>query len=198
MSKQINKLIKEQENMIPVYFDEYYKATISTTPSNAEKLIPAFNDLCKYHKLKKPEIFRFSNPFDGAKFVAQSVKGSENVSQAEIKEAMGQAVYGSHESYWVSMYAFITEQLGVKDDGLVAVMKTIVQESGLFWVFEDAVVWCDKPSILNLKDGVVTGGVDSYAIGWPDGTGFYTIDKVPYRTLLEAELALASGVSKKK
>lgn len=188
MSEKISKLTKEQEAMIPVYLERYRAVGLSTTPTDRPKAEAAIRAAYKYLKLKDPEILWAPSPFKGARMAAELVKGNSNVTKAEISEQASKASYGSFEAYWVSFYAFIGEQLPVKKDELLDIVKEIVADCGVYWTFEDTVVLTDKPVTINMVDGKLHKE-DGRALEYSDGTGIFALNGVRYGTLTELKLA---------
>lgn len=187
MTKQIDKLTKEQEEQIPVYLERYLKIALSTEPCDRPKAEAAIKASYRYQKLAEPEIVWADSPFAGAKIAAQLENGTEEVTPKQIAEQASKASYGSFEAYWVSFYAFIAEQLPVKKDELIDIVKEIVQHCGVYWTFEDIVVLTEKPISISMQNDKLHN-TERKALEYKDGTGVCAVDGVVYSSLLEVGL----------
>lgn len=203
MSEKISKLTKEQEAMIPVYLERYRAIGLSTRPTDRNKaaaaVLKAYAYLHDAQVAKKepvtmvrvPEIIWADSPFKGARIAAELATDNPNPTKAQISDQASKASYGSFEAYWVSFYAFIGEQLPVKKDDLLDIVKEIVEECGVYWTFEDTVVLTPKPAIINMSADGKLHCEDDKALGYPDGSGIYAFNGVRYATLTELTLAKA-------
>ena len=88
----------------------------------------------------------------------------------------------------MSFYAFIGEQLPVKKDELLDIVKDIVEECGVYWTFDDIVVLTDKPSSLTMDNGKLHNE-NGHALAYKDGTGIYAYKGNRNGTLTELKLA---------
>jgi hypothetical protein len=186
MSK-IEKLTPEQEAIIPVYYEEFLKIGLSTEPCNREKGESALRASYKYLKLPEPEIVWCESPFQGSRLAAIAAKGSEDVTEGEIREQANFASYGSFEAYWGAFYCFITEQLPVKHDGLAQIAKAIMQDCGVYWTFEDLIIVSEKPCEIHLVDNKLHNK-QGHALKYRDGTGIFAVNGQRYDSLLELNI----------
>lgn len=196
MSK-IKTLTKEQQDMIPVYRERYLQVGLSTRPTDRNKAAAAITKAYEYLKLSKPEIIFAESPFKGAVIAAQIATGVDKPSKEQIVNQISKASYGSLEAYWVSFYAYIGEQLPVKKDELLDIVKEIVDECGVYWTFEKVVVITDKPAEIHLKDGMLHNE-NGFALRYTDGTGVFAKDGVRYANLTEMKIAEVMDGSSKK
>lgn len=188
MSEKINSLTPEQEALLPVYREQYREIGLSTRRTNRAKAEAAIKRAYKYLKFKEPEIVWEDNPFKGARKAAELLKGTTDVTKQEIADQASKASYGSFEAYWVSFYAFIGEQLPVKKDDLLDIVKDIVAECGVYWTFEDIVVLTDKPTEIQMKDGKLHNPTGK-ALAYEDGSGLYAYEGTRFSNLTELKLA---------
>lgn len=188
----IDKLTKEQEEQIPVYLDRYLKVGMSTEPCDRVKAEAALKASYKYMKLPEPEIVWADSPMQGAVLAAQFAKGSLDVTKAEISDQAGKASYGSFEAYWVAFYAFIAEQLPVKKDELIDIVKEIVQNCGVYWTFKDLIVVTEKPIEIHMVNQKLHNE-DGLAVKYKDGHGVFMIDGKRCRSLLENKINATLG-----
>jgi len=158
-----------------------------------EAMRDGYDYLIKNGHIKDPgkpiEIFWQESPLTGAKLAAQMVHGRLDVTKEEIREQLNNASFGSFESYWVSMYAFITEQLPVEKDPLVPIVLRGIEEWGLYWTFEDAVVLTPKPKKISLKQDKLHCE-DGMALEYHNGEGLYALDGEIKSSLMEIAFAL--------
>lgn len=179
----IEKLTKEQEAKIPEYLEVYLGKGLSTTKSNRAKAEKAISDSYTYMKLDKPKFIWVESPFEGIIKAAQLANGRNNVTSEEIKAQVSKASYGSFEAYWVSFYAFISEQLPVKKDHLIDIVKEIVSECGVYWTFKDVVVISEKPHAIHMKDKKLHN-TDGLALEYPNGDGIFALNGVIHKNML--------------
>jgi hypothetical protein len=184
----INELTKEQEAKIPEYLEIYLNIGLSTEPCDRVKAEAAITASYEYLKLPKPTFVWADSPFKGRIIAAQLAEGKMDVTKEEVAKQASMASYGSFESYWVSFYAFIAEQLPVKKDGLVDIVKDIVKNCGVYWTFEDIVVMTDKPFNISMKDKKLHNE-EGLSLEYRDGTGIFAINGTIYPSLLDATIA---------
>lgn len=195
MSEKISKLTKEQEAMIPVYLERYREIGLSTRPTDRAKGEAAIKKVYAYRKMSEPVIIWADSPFAGARIAAELANGTKDVTKQMISDQASKASYGSFEAYWVSFYAFIGEQLPVKKDELLDIVKELVEELGVYWTFEDTVVLTDKPVRIELVNGKLHSE-DGLALEYKDGSGMFALDGTRYSSLIELKLAALMGTDK--
>lgn len=188
MAEKITKLTPEQESQIPVYQERYRAIGLSTQPTDRAKAEKAILAAYAHLKYKVPEIIWAESPFKGARIAAELATGSLNPTKDQVSDQASKASYGSLESYWVSFYAFIGEQLPVNKDPLLVIVQDIIEECGVYWTFEDTVVLTPKPSKIHLIDGKLSKK-DSAALEYANGDALYVLDGVRYASLGELTLA---------
>jgi hypothetical protein len=189
----ISSLTKEQEAMIPEYYERYLTIGMSTEASDRKKAEAAVQASYDYlaDKDKTPRvILEFvwaESPFAGAVLAAQHAKGSLNITNAELQEQASQASYGSFESFWVSTYAYIAEVLPVKKDELIVIVQNIINSCGVYWTFEDLVVMTPKPTTISMVDKKAHSVTGPY-LAYPNGDCIYAVDGVCKKSLMEVIL----------
>lgn len=200
MSKQkvIDKLTPEQEAMIPVYVERFKAIGLSTEPTDRPKAEEAVRKSYAYfHKLngstvEEPQFVWADSPMAGAKLAAQYAKGNMNVTREEIQEQASLASYGSFEAYWVSTWAFITEQLPVEKDDLTNIAIDIIKNCGVYWTFEDLVVMTPKPVTIAMKDQKLHSTTGP-ALAYPNGDAIYAYEGTVKGSLMEVAIANRLG-----
>lgn len=188
----IKQLTEAQKAKIPEYVEKYLQIGLSTTPSDRPKAEAAITAAYAYLKLAQPKFVWASSPFEGAKIAAQLLKKSDDVTKEEISAQNQKASFGSFEAYWVAFYAFIAEQLPVKKDALVDIMKDIVENCGVYWTFDDTVVITEKPTAIHLKDKKLHNP-NGLSLEYPDGRGIFALDGKVYPSLLDMTIEQEMG-----
>jgi hypothetical protein len=192
--KQIDSLTPEQQAKIEVYREEFLKIGLSTEPTDRAKAEDALRRYTNY--LKKTDETVDTNvsfiwadsPMAGAVIAAQVAKGDTNVTPEEIKEQASYASFGSFESYWVSTYAFIANELPVEKDELCSIAVDIVKECGVYWMFEGLYVVTPKPTKIEMADGKLHS-TSGPALSYANGDGLYSFNGERKNSLVEVVLA---------
>ena len=198
-AKTIDELTPEQEAKIPEYLERFRKIGMSCGETNKTAAEEAVRKSYEYiHKttgscVKNPEFVWAGGPAEGAKLAAQFAKGDLNVTSTEIQAQASMASYGSFEAYWVSTYAFVSEQLPVKKDELVGIAIAIVENCGVFWTFEDIVVMTPKPIIMKIENNKLHNETGE-SLMYPNGESLYIFNGEVKKSLME--LAIMNRVEK--
>jgi hypothetical protein len=191
MSKKIAKLTKEQEEMIPKYLETYLSIGLSTEPCDRAKAEAAITEIYAIKGLKKPEFIWADSPFQGTVLAAQVLKGDSKVTSKEVQEQASKASYGSFEAYWVSFYAFISEQLPVETHPLMSPVIEVVKNCGLYWTFEDLVILTEKPVEIHMKDKKLHNP-DGLALKYRNGDGIFAVNGTVYKSMLDMAVEQAA------
>lgn len=171
----IDSLTPEQEAKAVEYREKYRKYWMSTEPTNREKAEAALKECYAYLNHPEPEIVWADSPEAGAILAAKAAKDSDDITEEDVRAQASYASFGSLEAYWVAMFAFVAEVLGVKKDNLHEIATRIVQECGVYWTFESRVIVTEKPVEIHLKDDLLHNE-SGMAIKYKDGTGVYAIN----------------------
>jgi hypothetical protein len=190
--KKIEKLTKEQEAQIPIYLERYRAIGLSTTPCDRAKAEKAITESHAYMKLPAPKFIWADSPQAGAVIAAQLAKGSEDVTLEEVKAQIQMASSGSFDAYWVSFYAFIAEQLPVKTDNLINIVKDIVENCGVYWTFEDIVVCTEKPIAIHMNADKKLHNPNGLALEYKDGFGVFVLNGVRFPSMMAMAIEKAS------
>jgi hypothetical protein len=208
MSKQIDKLTKEQEAKIPAYLEKYMKIGLSNERCDRAKAEDAIRRL--YKQMEYGDIKHFywlDNPLAGCELAAQFAKKEMldyqgnalqaaqafPVTRAELAEQASKASYGSFEAYWVAFYDFVQSELPVPPHPLVDICKDIVLDCGVFWTFKEHVIITEKPKKVRVKDNKLHSVDDLPAIEYYDGTCIYAEEGKVYSSLMEMKMAEKTG-----
>lgn len=192
--KLISALTPEQEAQIPVYRERFRQIGLSTEPTDKAKAEAAIRRAYAYlsksgNEVPDPEIVWAESPMAGQVLAAQYAKGSLDVTEKEVQEQASTASYGSFEAYWVSVYAYIAEQLPVEKDELADIAVDIVTNCGVYWTFEDLVVMTPKPTEIHMKDGALHN-TTGLALAYPDSDGLYAVNGEVKNSLMEVIMAI--------
>lgn len=190
------KLTKAQEDLIPVYRDQYIKIGLNTDPCDRAKAEAAVLKCYDYMKIPRPtQIYWADSPTAGSKISAELQFSTKTPTREQIQSQAEHASFGSIEAYWVSFYAFVTEVLGHEDkEGLVAIAKDIVSNCGVYWTLDGAVVLTERPVEIHIENEVLHNP-NGHAIKYRDGTGFYAYKGKDYPNLAALKLAVLGGYS---
>jgi hypothetical protein len=204
MSKKIDKLTPEQEEIAKKYVEKYTEIAGTTglcDRDKARKAFQAFYDYKNYGKIK--EVIWFDDPISAATFCAKGIKARQGidpiacrdeieaieVNSDEIKSVLERACYGSAEAYWVCFYVFCRDELKLEDHPLIDICDNICKETGVAWFFENYVVASERPLKVTRKGVEYQSIGDEPAIVFPNGRSIYAHDGKRYNTLIEMRLA---------
>jgi hypothetical protein len=192
---KIEELTPEQQARIPFYLEKFKNIGLSTRPTDRAKAEAAVKRSYTYLKMQEPEIFWAEDPFSGARMAAQFANGVENPTGKQIAEQAEHASYGSFNAYWVAFYSFVARELPVERDELIEIVEDIVEECGVYWTFEDAVILTPKPVKISMVDDKLHDSEDM-AIKYANGAGLYAINGELVPSLLEARIEDVLGSKK--
>jgi len=197
--KLIDKLTPAQEAKIPEYLERYRAIGLSTEPTDkaaAEAAVrKSYEYLSKSQEISaNPEFVWAESPHQGAVIAAQLAKGDKNVTDEEVQDQADKASYGSFEAYWVSVYAFIGEQLPVEKNELLDIVVDIVKHCGVYWTFSDIVVMTPKPTAIHMKDGLLHNET-GLALEYPNKDGLYEFAGERKGSLMEVSMAARAAKS---
>lgn len=89
--------------------------------------------------------------------------------------------WGSFDAHWVWYYEFyrrIGLELTPEEERWLEAMKTVVANSGWFWVFDKLAIVADRPTEIHLNEQGEPHAFQGPALSWPDKWGIYAIDNV--------------------
>lgn len=168
-SATIKKLTPEQQAQFPAYVERWTKIGLSTERMDRDKAIAAVKQAYVLAGLKEPTRFYFTkSPKDAVKFIKENL--APKMSATDIVSSM---IYGAHDAAWLSFYSFFKEQCGLTVcdhlDGLI----NLAQHSGWLNVFEDVVVFQEKPATIRFDDQNRLHCETGPAIEYEDGYALY-------------------------
>ncbi len=180
----INTITPEQEAKIPEYLEKYNKIGTNTSPCDRARAEAAVSASYAYLKFTPPTFVWADSPFQGARLAAQLAKGCQDVTEEEISDQRNKASFGSFEAYWVAFYDFVSEQLPVKHDPLIDIVKEIVATCGVYWTFDGKVVMTERPIAIHFQDKKLHNP-NGLALEYKDGTGVFSVEGKLYPSLLD-------------
>ena len=170
----IESLTQEQEKQIEVYTQKGLSVGNSTEPADFDRAEKAILELYKFCGFEHPEkVYRVDSPL-----AAQNL----------LKELTGEDIfhpthgygYGQHESFWIYYYNYFKEVLDIKYDAKaeegLRIMTEITESCGFYYMFDEALVICDRPEIISLNDDNLIHCEDGPAIKYRDGLSVYAIN----------------------
>jgi len=165
----IKELTKVQQDQIPVYRDKWLDIGLSTTRIDRDKAIESVKKAYKLVGLKEPTKFHFvDSPTAAIKYI-QSIDSS-----LSVDDILGSTIYGAHDAGWLSFYEYFKEVCDINDcnklDGLFELAKNV----GWTNVYEDLVVFQEKPIAIRFDDQKRLHCETGPAVGYADGFGFYS------------------------
>jgi hypothetical protein len=169
MTKLIDKLTKEQEDLFPVYVDKWVKIGTATGPVDLEPAKKAVIAAYAAAGLPAPtQFFVAASPVSAIKLI-QGLDPSKTAS-----EITTETIYGYNDAYWISYFDYMQNVLGVKNLEVLSGLMDLASHCGWLNVYEDVVVFQDRPvHILMDEDNRLHSAVGP-AILFSDGFSVYS------------------------
>lgn len=165
----IEKLTEEQEALLSVYRDKWVDIGLATGPVDFEKAKAA---VCKAYRtagLKEPTQFHVAkSPMDAIKIIQ---KLDSSLKPTEIYSGM---VYGNHDADWLGYYEYFYKVLGIEACKKLEGFMELAQHCGWLNMYEDVVVFQDRPEGLKFDDQKRLHSEDGPAILYSDGYAVYS------------------------
>jgi hypothetical protein len=223
MSDKIEKLTPEQEALLPVYYKTYLDYGLSCEDADRARAEPAFNRIYELYGFDKPEIIWVNSPhqanilisacedglvesFDKLRELAATNDNKKILSNfpSDFKPQYKTTFFwGQQDLYWVAFYKFC-EEIGVKyaDDDLekLNLMDEIGKSCMWFYVFEKAIIACNRAKEIHLDDQNrlhnLTGPAISFRDGWK--TFYVSGVKVPEFVVMNPETITVSMIEQEE
>ena len=165
-TKKIDKLTKEQEDMLSVYRDKWLGIGLSTERVNPVEAEPAVKLMYTCVGLEPPKNIYFTKGPIEAKKVMKGLGITGSVADS--------SVFGSQEAGWLSFYDFFQNEFNLdfegKLDGLIAVAKTC----GWVAVYDEAAIVQDRPEIIKMDENNRLHCENGPAVRYADGFEVYS------------------------
>ena len=167
-TKKIESLTKEQTDLFPVYVKEWIGIGTATGPVDLE---PAKEAVCLAYELAglpAPTKFMVAkSPVDAIRIIQEM---DSSLSKNDIFNSM---IYGCQDAAWLSFYAYFRDVVGLecckKLDGMIELAK----HCGWLNVYEDVVVFQDRPEVIKFDDENRLHCENGPAIRYADGFAVY-------------------------
>ena len=167
-TKKIESLTKEQTDLFPVYVKEWIDIGTATGPVDLE---PAKEAVCLAYELAglpAPTKFMVAkSPVDAIRIIQEM---DSSLSKNDIFNSM---IYGCQDASWLSFYAYFRDVVGLecckKLDGMIELAK----HCGWLNVYEDVVVFQDRPEVIKFDDENRLHCESGPAIRYADGFSVY-------------------------
>jgi hypothetical protein len=192
----IQSLTKEQESQFPVYVDRWLKVGLATERMDRDKAIEAAKKAYRLAGLKEPTQFYFTkSPRDAIEFIRREL--DPKMSKEDILSSM---VYGAQEAAWLGFYSFFKEQCNLEVCNKLDGLMDLAHNSGWLNVFEDVVVFQERPVAIKFDDQKRLHCETGPAIEYEDGFGVYSwhgvsipAEWIAERSSLTPKIALGWG-----
>jgi hypothetical protein len=166
----IKSLSKEQEAQFPVYVDRWKKIGLSTDRMDRDKAIASVKKAYALAGLKEPTNFYFTkSPADAVNFIRKNLD-----KKATPSTIISQMIYGAHEAAWLSFYSFFKEQCNLEACNKLDGLMELAEHSGWLSVYEDTVVFQERPTAIRFDDQDRLHCETGPAIEYEDGFGVYS------------------------
>jgi len=166
----IKSLTKEQEALFPVYVERWKKIGLSTDRMDRDAAVDAAKKAYRLVGLKEPSNFYFTkSPIDAVNFIKQNLDKKSSKSEIFV-----QMIYGCHEAPWLSFYSFFKEQCNLEICNRLEGLMDLAEKTGWLSVYEDTVVFQEKPTVIRFDDQDRLHCETGPAIEYEDGFGIYT------------------------
>jgi hypothetical protein len=166
--EKIEKLTQEQEALLPVYRDKWIKIGMSTEPLDLENAKKAVCLAYELAGLPHPtKFYTAKSPMDAIRVIKEL---DPSMSEKQIFSDM---VYGFQDAYWLGFYEYFFEVFNIEECGKLKGLIELAKYSGWLSMYEDTVVFQDRPMAIRLDDQNRTHCETGPAIEYSDGFGIY-------------------------
>jgi len=166
---KIKSLTPEQEEQLSVYRDKWLKIGLATGPVDFEKAKAA---VCKAYRsagLKEPTVFlKAEGPLDAIKIIKQM---QPSFSVSDINSSF---TYGSQDANWLGFYDYFKTVLNIEECSKLEGLMELAESCGWLSMFEDVVVFQDRPEVIKFDDQNRLHCEDGPAISYKDGLKVYS------------------------
>lgn len=191
----IKELTKEQEGQFQYYVDKWLDIGLSTEPLDLEGAKEGARLSYKIAGLTCPENFySFPSPMSaviGINMMHNGYKIPDSVNLLEYVETLPVKdykiimnyselnihlrgmIYGSQDAGWLSFYNFFSEKFPKIIEPLTKGLENIAQTCGWWSPYKKAVVFQDRPEVINFDENEVLHCENGPAILFRDGFSIY-------------------------
>lgn len=185
MTKIIETLTDEMKARIPLTKSKWIDIGTNCDRLDLEKFKKGAHMLYKEAGLKPIQDKHFyvvQSPIQGIELAAQWVLGDEvlpyghkdlpEVTKEQKREQNFNQCYGQHDASWLSFYDFFKPELPEEIAPLEGYFM-IAEAAHWWWAFENAIIVCDKPLVLQLDDEDRLHCEDGPAVKYTDDFAVY-------------------------
>jgi len=167
--KIITELTPEQEAQFEPTCKKWIDIGLATGPVNFEEAKKAVIKCYQAAGLAEPTQFYVAkSPVDAVRII-QGL--APELTAHEIYSSM---IYGYQDASWLSFYSFFQEVVGIDFEGKLDGLFELAKHSGWLNVYEDVVVFQDRPEFFKFDDQNRLHCPDGPAIKFSDGLSIYS------------------------
>jgi len=165
----IESLTKSQESAIPSYVEKWLSIGLSTERIDREAAIAAAKKAYRLVGLAEPVNFHFTrSPIEAIDLIREL---DPKMSKSDILSNM---IYGAHDAGSLGFYDFFGTECGIRDCDKLEGLADLARTCGWLSVFEDTVVFQEKPIAIRFDDQKRLHCETGPAIEYEDGFGVYS------------------------
>lgn len=164
MTEKITKLTEAQKELMPEYVKKWTDIGLATGPVDKEGAISAVKKAYRAAGLSEPTNFYYaSSPMD-AITVIQKLDPTKKKS-----DIYGEMIYGNQDASWLSFYDYMFEEVIPEKDHLARGLMELSLYCGWLNVYEDTVVFQDRPVFIKMDENDLLHSETGPAIEYSDG-----------------------------
>jgi hypothetical protein len=166
--KMITELTPEQEAQFEPTCKEWIDIGLATGPCNFEEAKKAVLMCYEAAGLAAPtRFFVAKSPVDAVRIIQEL---EPSFTAHEIYSSM---IYGYQDASWLSFYSFFQKVVGIDFEGKLDGLFELAKHSGWLNVYDDTVVFQDRPEFFKFDDRNRLHCPDGPAIRFSDGVSIY-------------------------
>jgi hypothetical protein len=164
----IESLTEEQKAQLPFYVDKWLKIGLATGPVDLENAKKAVCLAYKAANLSEPtKFYHATGPIDAIRIIQEL---DPSLTKKEIFESM---IHGAHDAFWLSFYDCVKEVLKLDCYEPLIGLIELAKYSGWLNVYEDVVVFQDRPEYIKFDNEKRLHCDSGPAIRYTDGFAVY-------------------------
>jgi len=169
MAEKITELTPSQTALMPEYVKKWTDIGLSTGPVDKENAVAAIKKAYRVAGLDEPTQFYYTkSPLDAIKCI-QKLDPSKSKS-----DIYGEMIYGNQDASWLSFYDYMFEEVIHEKDHIAKGLMDIAECSGWLNVYEDVVVFQDRPVFIKMDENNLLHSETGPAIEYSDGMSVYS------------------------
>lgn len=164
----IESLTAEQQAKFPEYVDRWTNIGLSTEPVDFENAKKAICSAYKRAKLKEPTKFHVvGGPIEAIEYI-------QKVDSSKTKQSIfDEMIYGNHDASWLAIYQYFRDEVDIKVCHELDDLIELSKYCGWLNVYEDLVVFQDRPEIIKFDNNKQLHCENGPAIKYRDGFVIY-------------------------